>query len=135
MLPVVVKMFERPDASQALRRSAIITIGNLSRKVSFCDHASRVIHPLVRVLPTGPTEIRNAVMETLSALVVQLGPSYAIFIPVVNKVLVQNRIQHPGYDSSSPSCSTASVSRRICLPLTMRSEARWTNRHKLRLTR
>ncbi|CDS00383.1 hypothetical protein [Sporisorium scitamineum] len=98
VLPVVVKMFERPDASQTLRRAAILTVGNLSRKVSFCDHASRIIHPLVRVLPTGTSDIRNAVMETLSALVVQLGASYAIFIPVVNKVLVQNRIQHATYD-------------------------------------
>lgn len=98
VLPVVVKMFERPDASQTLRRAAILTVGNLSRKVSFCDHASRVIHPLVRVLPTGTSDIRNAVMETLSALVVQLGASYAIFIPVVNKVLIQNRIQHATYD-------------------------------------
>ncbi|PWZ00165.1 putative TOR1-1-phosphatidylinositol 3-kinase [Testicularia cyperi] len=98
VLPVIVKMFERPDASLTLKRAAILTVGNLSRKVSFCDHASRVIHPLVRVLPTGNADIRNAVMETLSALVMQLGPSYAIFIPVVNKVLVQNRIQHTTYD-------------------------------------
>ena len=98
VLPVIVKMFERPDASTTLRKAAIVTIGNLSRKVSFCDHASRVIHPLVRVLPANSPDVRNAVMDTLAALVLQLGSSYAIFIPVVNKVLVQHRIQHTAYD-------------------------------------
>ncbi|PWN54196.1 putative TOR1-1-phosphatidylinositol 3-kinase [Violaceomyces palustris] len=98
VLPVIVKMFERPDASLTLRKAAIVTVGHLSRKVNFCDHASRVIHPLVRVLQSGSSDVRLAVMDTLSALVFQLGPSYAIFIPVVNKVLVQHRIQHSSYD-------------------------------------
>lgn len=98
VLPVIVKMFERPDASLALRKAAIVTVGQLSRKVNFCDHASRVIHPLVRVLHIGNTDLRHAAMDTLSALVFQLGSSYAIFIPVVNKVLVQYRIQHSTYD-------------------------------------
>jgi FKBP12-rapamycin complex-associated protein len=97
VLPVVVKMFERPDASQTLRRSAIVTIGQLASKVNFCDHASRVIHPLVRVLQSGSPELRPAAMDTLAALVFQLGPSYATFIPVVSKALAQKDIRHAKY--------------------------------------
>ncbi|KAN0060804.1 phosphatidylinositol kinase-related protein kinase tor1 [Thecaphora frezii] len=37
-------------------------------------------------------------MDTLVALVLQLGSLYAIFIPVVNKVLVQHWIQHATYN-------------------------------------
>ncbi|CAO1620602.1 unnamed protein product [Sympodiomycopsis kandeliae] len=100
ILPPIVELFERVDASVTLRRSAITTIGQLTRKVNFCDHASRVIHPLVRVLRSGAhQELRGASMDTLASLVVQLGPSYAIFVPVVNKVLAQQRIQHARYDS------------------------------------
>ncbi len=98
VLPVIVKMFERPDASIVLRRSAIVTVGQLSRKVNFCDHASRVIHPLIRVLHSGGPELRAASMDTLAALVIHLGSAYAIFVPVVDKVLTQNRIHHSVYE-------------------------------------
>jgi FKBP12-rapamycin complex-associated protein len=37
-------------------------------------------------------------METLSSLVAQLGKKYIIFIPMVQKVLNRNRIQHQRYD-------------------------------------
>ena len=98
VLPVMVKMFERSDASVTLRKAAIVTVGQLSRKVNFCDHASRVIHPIVRVLNAGGFDLRAAAMDTLAALVIQLGPAYAIFVPVVDKVLVQNKIHHNVYD-------------------------------------
>ena len=50
VLPVLVGLFERTDAPLPLRRAAIVTVGQLSRKVNFADHASRIVHPLVRVL-------------------------------------------------------------------------------------
>jgi len=37
-------------------------------------------------------------MDTLAALVYQLGPDYAIFIPMINKVLQKHRIIHSRYD-------------------------------------
>lgn len=104
VLPVIVRLFERKDASVTLRKQAIVAVGQLTAKVNFCDHASRVIHPLVRVLhspnagsSTANTDLRNAAMETLSALAYQLGPSYATFVPVVNKVLTQNGIHSAKY--------------------------------------
>lgn len=105
VVPVVVKMFERTDASTALRKQAMVAIGQLSAKVNFCDHASRIIHPLVRVL-TNPNaesssannEMRNTAMETLTALAYQLGLSYTIFIPVVSKVLEQQHLSYPKYN-------------------------------------
>ena len=84
VIPIIVRTYERPDASTALRKRAIQTIDGLSRKVNFSDHASRVIHPLVRVLSNA--ELRSTVMETLCSLVVQMGSDFAVFIPTVNKV-------------------------------------------------
>ncbi|CAG8528851.1 8861_t:CDS:10, partial [Acaulospora morrowiae] len=99
VIPVIVKLFEKQDVPHQLRKSAIITIGQLSKKVNFSDHASRIIHPLSRVLThQSNQDLKNAAMDTLCSLVFQLGSDYAIFIPMINKVLQKQRIQHPNYD-------------------------------------
>ena len=37
-------------------------------------------------------------METLSSIVAQLGKKYAIFVPMVQKVLIKHKINHQSYD-------------------------------------
>ena len=86
VIPVIVKSYERSDGTTALRKRAIQTIDGLSRRVNFSDHASRIVHPLVRVLETSNNELRMAVMDTLCSLVIQLGSDFAIFVPTINKV-------------------------------------------------
>ena len=100
VLPVLVGLFERTDAPLPLRRAAIVTVGQLSRKVNFADHASRIVHPLVRVLHSGIVELRTPVLDTLTALVFLLGPVYLTFVAVVNKPMVHHRIQHPRYQQA-----------------------------------
>lgn len=87
VIPVVVKLFEKPDAPVNVRREALTTITALSKRVNMFDYASRIIHPLARVLPTLPLETRNAAMDLLCALIFQLGTDYAKFIPAINKVM------------------------------------------------
>lgn len=87
IIPNIVKSYERSDASTALRKRAVQTIDGLTRRVNFSDHASRIIHPLVRVLQTANNELRSAIMDTLCSLLVQLGPDFAIFVPTISKVL------------------------------------------------
>lgn len=91
VLPVIVRSFENPGAPDSLRIAALRTTGQLCRKVNFSDHASQIIHPLVRTLGSSSEELRQTAMETLCVLVLQFGPDYAIFIPMVNKVS-QSRI-------------------------------------------
>lgn len=90
VIPIIVKSYERQDGSgpttTPLRKRAIQTIDGLSRRVNFSDHASRIIHPLVRVLEQPNNELRMAVMDTLCSLVIQLGSDFAIFVPTINKV-------------------------------------------------
>ena len=97
VLPVIVTLYERADAPLPVRRAAILTVGQLSRKVNLGDQVSRVIHPLLRVLQSPATELRTPAMDTLTALAVLLGPTYATFIAVVHKTTVQQRIVHPRY--------------------------------------
>ncbi|TFY65865.1 hypothetical protein EVG20_g5221 [Dentipellis fragilis] len=99
VIPIIVKTYERPEAPLALRKKAILTIDGLSGRVNFSDHASRIIHPLVRVLGSSTNELRMAVMDTLCSLVIQLGSDFAIFVPTISKVLARNRIPHPKYEN------------------------------------
>ena len=87
VIPIIAKTVER-DVATPLRITAVQTIDGLSKKVNFSEHASRIIHPLVRVLsnPQTPTELGTAIMDTLCVLLVQLGTDFAIFVPMINKV-------------------------------------------------
>lgn len=98
ILPVIVRLFEKNDAPISLRKSAIQTVGQLARRVNLSDHASRIIHPLARILRGSNQELRLASMDTLCALVFQLGFDYMIFVPMINKCLVASRIQHSNYE-------------------------------------
>lgn len=86
LIPVIVKSYERPDASSTLRKKAIQSIDGLSKRVNFSDHASRIVLPLVRVLENSANDVRTTVMETFCSLVIQLGSDFAIFVPTINKV-------------------------------------------------
>jgi FKBP12-rapamycin complex-associated protein len=86
ILPVIVRSFENPLAPEGLRKCALQTIAQLCKHVNFSDHASQIIHPLIRSLASCDGDLRNVAMETLCVLVLHLGPDYAIFIPMVNKV-------------------------------------------------
>jgi len=99
IIPAVVKLFEQVDASIKVRKLAIQTLGRLCNKLNFSDYASRIIHPLARVLDSSHPELRTEAMQTLCYLVFQLGSDYAIFIPMINKVLVKHRISHPMYET------------------------------------
>lgn len=98
ILPVIVRLFEKSTQPVSARKAAIETIAKLSRKVNLSDHASRIIHPLARVLQSGTHELRVAALDTLCALVFQLGQDYAHFIPMINKCLVQTKTQHSNYE-------------------------------------
>ncbi|KAG0345157.1 phosphatidylinositol kinase- protein kinase tor1 [Podila humilis] len=98
VIPVLVRTFEKAEAPMNLRRAAINTIGTLSRKVNFSDYASRIIHPFARILALPGPELRMSTMDSLCALVLQLGQDYVNFIPMIKKVLIRARISHSNYD-------------------------------------
>lgn len=112
VIPVISLTVERENVATSLRITAVQTIDGLSKKVNFSDHASRIIHPVVRVLsnPRTPEDLRAAIMDTLCVLLVQLGTDFAIFIPMINKV----HIDHPALSRlqvySPPLFSTGSHS-------------------------
>lgn len=98
ILPVVVRLFEKPGQRIQTRKLAMETVARLSRKVNISDHASKIVHPLARVLVAGNNELRMTSLDTLCALVFQLGHDYAHFIPMINKILQTHKITHTNYE-------------------------------------
>ncbi|KAI1260688.1 TOR kinase [Xylariaceae sp. FL1019] len=98
IIPVIVRTFEKQGQPTFLRKSAIETIGKISRQVNLNDYAAKIIHPLARVLANGEISLRVAALDTLCALIQQLGKDYLHFLGTINKVLQTSQIQHQNYD-------------------------------------
>jgi FKBP12-rapamycin complex-associated protein len=97
IIPVIVNMFDKGGQPTALRKQAIETVGRLSKQVNISEFAARVIHPLCRVLSGNEPALKQTALETLCALIFQLGPDYVHFIPTVNKILIANKVPHSNY--------------------------------------
>jgi FKBP12-rapamycin complex-associated protein len=98
IIPVIVNVFEKPQQPSFIRKSAIDTIGKISRQVNLNDYASKIIHPLARVLGGNDPSLRIAALDTLCALIFQLGKDYLHFVGTINKVLAAHQIQHQNYE-------------------------------------
>jgi phosphatidylinositol kinase/protein kinase (PI-3 family) len=114
IVPAMVKLFEQPDSPLAVRQRAVFTVGALCRQLPMGDYASRILHPLARVIEvhsarlTSPTNTKTThtlsplceeAMNTLCIIVCQLGPAYAIFVPMYGKLFQRQQIKHDLYDS------------------------------------
>ncbi|KAK7869671.1 hypothetical protein R5R35_010033 [Gryllus longicercus] len=98
VLPPVVRLFDAGgDCPVAVSRIALETVDHLADTLDFTEFASRIVHPLVRTLDTCP-ELRPTAMDTLCALVSQLGRKYQIFIPLVHRVLIKHKISCSRYE-------------------------------------
>ncbi|KZL74444.1 phosphatidylinositol 3-kinase tor2 [Colletotrichum incanum] len=98
IIPVIVRTFEKQGQPTPLRKQAIETIGKITYQVNLNDYAAKIIHPLTRILGSGDITLRVAALDTLCALIQQLGKDYLHFMGTVNKVLAQHQIQHQNYD-------------------------------------
>ena len=100
IVPAVVRLFEQVDVPMPVRALAIQTLGRLCDKLNFRDHASRIIHPIARVLRKEDLKpLHVDAMNTLCELVFQLGSDYSIFIISVAKILAQSRIVYEPYEN------------------------------------
>ncbi|KAK3942599.1 phosphatidylinositol 3-kinase tor2 [Diplogelasinospora grovesii] len=100
IIPVLVRLLDNPGQPIFLRKSAIETIGKLSSMVNLNDYAAKIIHPLTRVLASGEPSLRVAALDTLCALMLQLGRDYLHFEHTVDKAIAMYAIQHSNYDKA-----------------------------------
>lgn len=97
VIPSIVKLFDATDCPVNVAKTAMETVDYLSDSLNYNELVSRIIHPLVRSLDSCPS-LRSTAMDTLCALIVQLGRKYNDFIPLVQKVIIKHRIQHQNYE-------------------------------------
>ncbi|KAK3682072.1 phosphatidylinositol 3-kinase tor2 [Podospora appendiculata] len=100
IIPVLVRLFDNQGQPIFLRKSAIETVGKLSSMVNLNDYASKIIHPLTRVLASGEATLRVAALDTACALMLQLGRDYLHFEHTVSKCMSSYGIQHPNYEKA-----------------------------------
>ncbi|OXA52223.1 Serine/threonine-protein kinase mTOR [Folsomia candida] len=98
LLPPIVKLLDNPEVPLSVKRIALETIEQLSCTLNFSDFASRIVHPLVRTLDVTP-ELRDNCMDTLASLVIQFGPKFQVFTPMVQRILKKHNIKHSRYDT------------------------------------
>ncbi|EGV64899.1 FAT-domain-containing protein [Yamadazyma tenuis ATCC 10573] len=96
IIPSIVKMFE--SGSVPLRKAAIESIGRLSKTLLLNDMASRIVHPLIRVMKQDNEELKTATMNTMCYLLVSLGTEFTVFIPLIKSVMYENKITSPTFD-------------------------------------
>jgi len=102
-----VRLFDAADCPPAVSRAALATVDHLAVTLDFSDQASRIIHPLVRCLNNNP-ELRPVAMETLCAIVLQLGYKFSVFVPLVKQVMTKHKITCEKYDTLETIISSVS---------------------------
>ncbi|KAM7201608.1 phosphatidylinositol 3-kinase tor2 [Naviculisporaceae sp. PSN 640] len=100
IIPVMVRIFDNAGQPIFLRKSAIETVGKLSSMVNLNDFASKIILSLTRVLASGEPSLRVAALDTLCALMLQLGRDYLHFEHTVDKAISMYAIQHSNYEKA-----------------------------------
>ena len=96
IIPSIVGLFDSNVYS--VRIASIECIGDLCRTVNLNEMASRIIHPLLRVIGSGNEELRKAALDTLCSLCYQMGSEFTVFIDVVNKALTRYKIHNSTYE-------------------------------------
>lgn len=122
IIPVIVRTFEKQGQPVFIRKHAIDTIGKISRQVNLNDFAAKIIHPLTRILDAGDPSLRVTALDTLCALIQQLGKDYLHFMRTVNKVMNQHQIQHQNYELLVSKLQKGEV-----LPQDLTSESRFND--------
>jgi len=74
IIPAVVKLLEQVNLiCPHVRVFAIQTLGRLCKKLNFSDYASRIIHPLARILDGDDLELKNVAMVPSSGFLRTAG--------------------------------------------------------------
>lgn len=96
IVPSIVRLFDKVQNPVNIRKSAIETLGKLSREVNVSDFASLMIHSLSRVIASNDRTLQKAAMDCICALIFQLGQDFTHYIQLINKVRLHQQLLYYG---------------------------------------
>ncbi|KUL87163.1 hypothetical protein ZTR_05655 [Talaromyces verruculosus] len=99
IVPSIVRLFDKVQNPLNIRKSAIETLGKLSREVNVSDFASLMIHSLSRVIASNDRTLQKAAMDCICALIFQLGQDFTHYIQLINKIMKQHQVTNSSYES------------------------------------
>ena len=92
VVPSVVRLAELADNAPDLQKEAVKWLGDMCPCLNFSDFASRIIHPLTRMLDTGTPEIKREVIVTLTAVATELGSDFLVFRNLISSCISRNNL-------------------------------------------
>ncbi|KAI4162793.1 MAG: hypothetical protein LQ342_003510 [Letrouitia transgressa] len=98
IIPNLVQLFHNQTNPVSIRKSAIDTVGKVSRNVNISDFASTIILNLVAVFGGREPVLKQAALDCICAYIFQLGQDYLPYTVTVKKALVSSHISHHNYD-------------------------------------
>ncbi|XP_063386594.1 serine/threonine-protein kinase mTor-like [Cydia fagiglandana] len=96
IVPAITALFDGRNIPQSISKLAMETIEHLSMYLYFKPYSATIIQALARVLDTNPP-LRQTAMNTLCALIIQLGREYVDYIPSMERLMIKHKIQCPQY--------------------------------------
>lgn len=96
VVPAITGLFDGRHIPASVSKLAMETIEYLSMYLYFKPYSAVIIQALAKVLDNNPA-LRQTAMNTLCALIVQLGREYIDYIPSVERLLLKHKIQCPNY--------------------------------------
>ncbi|KZZ93990.1 TorA protein [Ascosphaera apis ARSEF 7405] len=97
IVPVITRLFDRTTGPASIRKTAVETLGKLSRQVNVSDFASLMIHPLARLIEGPDRVLRQAALDCVCTLIFQLGQDFTNYIQLISKILDKHQIHHHNY--------------------------------------
>jgi serine/threonine-protein kinase mTOR len=96
VVPAITGLFDGINIPLSISKLAMETMEHLSMYLYLKPYSAVIIQALAKVLENNPT-LRQTAMNTLCALIVQLGREYIDYIPSVERLLLKHKIQCPNY--------------------------------------
>lgn len=87
LISVVVEIMDCPHAPSDVRRDALCTVMSLTNNVDLLEFASRIIHPLLRLVDKTDVTLQSAIVTALSCMICRLGRGFLPYIIPVRRRL------------------------------------------------
>ena len=98
IIPALIAIFQNPANPINIRKTAVETIGRVSRQVNISDYASMIVHSLVDIFAGKEAALKVTALDCLCMYISQIGQDYLLYERPVEKALISNHVQHNNYD-------------------------------------